>query len=265
MATPEKVKKGASVSAKQSARERRAMQEKRRQRQQQILLSVVAGALLLGVLLVVFLQTRPVEASIPPEARTRYQDFAAGKMMGITPDGYPYLGVDNAPSVIEEFGSFSCIVCQGYHGSTFLNLLDEIKAGRLKFIFMPLPKIGEFNSEVATRGALCAAQQGKFWEFNDILFDWQTRYGTGANDPRRLNQAAGELGLDTGAFSACLDSQPPKDTISKSEALAQARGVSGTPTIYLDGQLIQPMPNGQAGPNLSELRGLIESKAAAKK
>jgi len=241
------------------------MQEKRRQRQQQILLSIVAGALLLGVLLIVFLQTRPVEASIPPDAKTRYQDFAAQKMMGLTPDGYPYLGVENAPSVMEEFGSFSCSVCLGYHGSTFLNLLDEIKAGRLKFVFIPVTTTGEFNPEGATRGALCAAQQGKFWEMNDILFDWQTRYGTGSNDARRLNQVAGELGMDTGAFSACLDSQPPKDTISKAEALAQTRGVTGTPTIYLDGQLIQPAPVGQVAPNLSEIRGLIEAKAAAKK
>src|SRR5262245_23559411 len=67
MATTDKVKKSQPVSAKQSAKERRAMQEKRRQRQQQILLGIVAGALLLGVLLIVFLQTRPVEASIPAE------------------------------------------------------------------------------------------------------------------------------------------------------------------------------------------------------
>ncbi len=265
MATSDKAKKSSTVSAKQSAKERRAMQEKRRQQQQQILLAVVAGVLLIGVIVVVFVSTRPVEASIPAEAKTRYQDLAAQKMMGVTPDGYPYIGVDNAPVTMEEVASFSCSVCLDFHSSTFLNLLDEIKAGRLKFVLIPVTTTGEFNPDGATRGALCAAQQGKFWEMHDVLFDWQTRYASGSNDPRRLGQAAGELGMDTGAFSGCLDSQPPKDTISKAEQLAKTRGVTGTPTVYLDGQQIRPMPDGSAGPNLSEIRGLIEAKASAKK
>src|SRR5438067_1286531 len=128
MATSDKVtKKSPQVSAKQSARERRLMQEQRRQRQQQILLAVAAGVLLLGVLLVVFVSTRPVEASIPAEAKTRYQAFADQKLTGVTQDGYPYLGAENAPVTMEEISSFACPVCLNYHDATFVNLLDEIK------------------------------------------------------------------------------------------------------------------------------------------
>lgn len=265
MATTEKTKKTPSVSQKQSAKERREAQQQRRQRQQQIILTIVAVALLVGVILVVFIQTRPAEAFIPPEVSTRYSDFEAQKLMGTTPDGYPYLGAENAPSTLEEIGSFSCIVCQSYHTGVVLNLLDKFKAGQAKFVFIPVTTTGEFNPDGATRGALCALQQGKFWQFHDILFDWQTRYGNGTNDTGRMMTVASTLGMDTGKFGDCLNSQAVKDQITAAQALADKRGMTGTPTVYLDGTLIQPVPGDQHVPTLTELRGLIEAKAAAKK
>lgn len=251
------------TSQKQSIKERRAAQKQRQQRQQQILLTVVAAALLVGVILMVFISTRPAEAYMPPEVPTRYKDLAAQKLVGITPDGYPYLGAENAPSTLEEIASFSCTECQNYHSTIMLNLLDKFKAGQVKFVFIPVTT-GDFNSDGATRGALCAAQQGKFWEMQDILFDWQARYGNGANDAGRLTTAAGALGMDTGQFSTCLNSQAVKDLISKAQAEADKRGMTSPPTVFLNGKLIQPLPQDQHVPTLSELRGLIEVKAAAK-
>src|SRR2546423_15297380 len=102
MVTTEKVKKthpNQPPSAKMSVKERRAREAARRQRQQQILLTVVAVVLLVGVIAAVFLSTRPAEAVIPDDTATRYLDFAKNKMIGVTPDGYPYIGAENAPSV----------------------------------------------------------------------------------------------------------------------------------------------------------------------
>src|SRR5581483_2546825 len=109
--TEKPAKKTPPASQKQSIKERRAAQKQRQQRQQQILLTIVAVALLVGVILI---STRPAEAYMPPEVPARYKDFAAQKLMGVTPDGYPYLGAENAPTTLEEIGSFSCIVCQQY-------------------------------------------------------------------------------------------------------------------------------------------------------
>jgi protein-disulfide isomerase len=262
--TEKPAKKTPPASQKQSIKERRAAQKQRQQRQQQILLTIVAVALLVGVILMVFISTRPAEAYMPPEVPARYKDFAAQKLMGVTPDGYPYLGAENAPTTLEEIGSFSCIVCQQYHKDVFVNLLDKFKSGQAKFVYIPVTTTGEFNPDGATRGALCAAQQGKFWEMHDILFDWQTRYGSGANDAGRLTTAAGALGMDTGQFSACLNSQAVKDLIAKAQAEADKRGMTGTPTVFLDGKQIQPVPQDQHVPTLAELRGLIEAKAAAR-
>jgi protein-disulfide isomerase len=265
MASSQKQKKpSAGVSEKQALKQRHAARRQAAQRQQQMILGVVAVVFLVGVLLVVFLSTRPVEAVIPDSALTRYQDFANNNLVGTTPEGFPYIGAANAPVLIEEIASFSCPFCKLYHDNTTINLLDLIKAGRVKYVYIPITSIGEFQVQTLTEASVCAAQQNKFWEMHDILYDWQPRYAAGSNDTRRLITAAEKLGMDTGKFSACLGSQAAKDIINKGEETARTRAITGTPTIYLDGQLIQPLPGGASSPTLSELRGLIESKSAAK-
>jgi protein-disulfide isomerase len=254
-----------AVSEKQALKQRQAARKKQAQRQQQIILAVLAVALLVGVLLIVFLQTRPVEAIIPDTVMTRYSDFTSKNLVGVTPEGYPYLGAADAPVLMEEIASFSCPFCKAYHDGTVVSILDEIKAGRVKYVYIPVTSIGDYEVNTATEAALCAAQQNKFWEMNDILFDWQGRYAAGTNDGSRLANAAGQIGLDMGKYNACMGSSAPKDTIAKGEEAARTRGLTGTPTIYIDGQQIQPALNGGNPPSVSELRGLIESKAAAKK
>jgi protein-disulfide isomerase len=278
MTTSSRASKTPPVSAKQSARERRALQQQRQERQQRILLTIVAVALLIGVVGVIAVTVisanttaSPEDAYIPPDALTRYTDFAQQKLMGTTPDGFPYLGAENAPVLLEEVSSLSCIACKQYHDGVIVNLLDEIKAGRLKYVYIPVTKTGEFDPEGITLGTFCAAQQGKFWEMQDIAFDWQTRYQSGANDTARLKTVAQSLGLDTAKFSNCLTNNSVKDIIDKGDALFGTRvkpdtsGATGTPTLFLDGEQIQPRPDGNASPNLNELRGIIEQKAAAKK
>jgi protein-disulfide isomerase len=278
MTTSNKASKTPPVSAKQSARERRALQQQRQERQQRILLTILAVALLVGVVGVIAVTVinansvaSPEEAYIPPDALTRYKDFAQQKLEGTTPDGFPYLGADNAPVLLEEMSSLACIACKQYHDSVIVHLLDEIKAGRVKYVYIPVTTTGEFNPEGITRGAFCAGQQGKFWEMQEIAFDWQTRYQANANDTARIKTAAQALGLDMAKFNDCLASNSINDIIAKGGTAFTTRvkpdssGQIGTPTIFLDGEQIQPRPDGAPAPNLSELRGIIEQKAAAKK
>jgi protein-disulfide isomerase len=264
MASSPKKKPTTGISEKQALKQRQAARKQQAQRQQQMILAVLAFVLLAGVLLIVFLQTRPVEAIIPETALTHYDGLASNNLVGTTPEGFPYMGAANAPVLIEEVSSFSCPFCKAYHDNTTVNLIDEIKAGRAKFVYIPVTSIGDFDVQGLTEAAMCAAQQNKFWEMHDVLFSWQDRYAAGGNDSRRLTSAASQLGMDVGQFSSCLGSQTVKDVINKGEETARTRGITGTPTIFLDGVMIQPAAPGGKSPDLNELRGLIESKAAAK-
>ena len=259
--TPPTKQTAAAVSQKQSIKERRAVQQKRRQEQQRLILGIVAVALLVGVVLVVFVSTRPVEAAIPPETVSRYKPFVDAKLQGITPEGFPFLGAENAPVVMEEVSNYACPHCATYHSETFVRLLDKIQAGDVKFIYVPLSVPLSFDPTPATKGAICAAQQGKFWEMSETLFSWQTKYGAGAGEPRRVESGASNLGLDIGKFGECLNSATPNTAIQNALDLANKRNVPGTPAVYIDGQLI----SGDSAWGLSQIRGYIENKVAAKK
>src|SRR5579859_4399409 len=194
---------GAS-SAKKSARARRAAQEQARQHQQQLILTIVAVGVLAVVIIFVVLSLRQntttTNVTIPVEANTRYADFVSQQMVGTTADGYQFLGKPNATHTIEEIGSLSCPVCQAYHDSTFVNILDEIKAGRAKFIFIPTTETGDYQVQTVTQGAYCAIQQNKFWEYQEVLYNWQQSYISGTfspTDTSRLTAAAGQIGMDT--------------------------------------------------------------------
>jgi protein-disulfide isomerase len=246
------------TAPKLSAKERR-QQERKRQQQQQTILLVVVGVLLLvlvvgGILLTVF---APVDAVVDDKVKTAYSAYTGRTdYMGVTEAGYNYLGAKDAPVVVEEFASFSCPHCYDWHNDVFKNLQDKIQAGQVKFVYIPLTNIGSFNSEPMAKAAICAGEQGKFWEMQDVLFDWQARYGQGSNDTRRLSKGAGELGLDTGAFDSCMSSSATQDKIKAAADDATIRGVAGTPTVFVNGQNM-----GTIG--LSQLRGVIESQVAS--
>jgi protein-disulfide isomerase len=263
MAPTDKNRPSGSVSTKKSAKERREAQRRAQQRQQQVILAVLAAVLLVGVVLVLFVSLRPVEAIIPDNAVSRYQDFQDKKLYGTTAEGYPYLGAETAPVKLEEFSSFSCPHCKDYHDANLVNLLDMAKNGLVKIVVIPVTNFGSFTPVKATQGAMCAGQQGKFFEFQDVLFDWQGRYGEGMSDTRRLNAAAKSLNLDTDKFNACLNDSTVEAKIREFEQQASTRGVSATPTIFIDGVQIDPPVGTSSSPSFSELRGIIESRAAA--
>src|SRR5690349_20709678 len=178
MATTEK-KPGASSSKR--AKGRREQQIEQQKKNQQLLIGILAVAFLVGVIavIVITIQANQPQATIAPEIMTRYTTIQSQNLQGITDQGFPYIGAANAPSTMEEFGSFSCPHCAEFHDSIFTSILDEIQAGRVKLVFIPLVDLGAFNAQPESEAAICIAQQGKFWEMNDVLFSWQGLYGDG--------------------------------------------------------------------------------------
>ncbi|MFN8421071.1 MAG: thioredoxin domain-containing protein [Anaerolineae bacterium] len=260
-AQKQKAKNTDPAAPRVSAKERREQERRRQQRQQTILLTVVGVALLVvvvgAILLTVF---APVEATVGDEFKSTYASILAKgeNYQGTTAEGYYYVGNPDAPVVLEEFSSFSCPHCKDYHDQVLENIHDKIESGQVKLIYMPLTNFGPFDSTNMTKAAMCAGQQGKFWQMHDLMFDWQSRYGTGANDARRLSAGAAALGLDQGTFDSCFNGSSLNDTLKKSAEEAAKRGVAGTPTLYLNGQ---KMESGGGIIGLNELRGVIESLA----
>jgi len=158
--------------------------------------------------------------------------FIPPRRYEVSLDDDPVKGSPDAPVTIVEFSEFQCPYCGLYVRETFPKI-DEtyVKTGKVKYVFrdFPLTSIHP-NAQKAAEAAGCAAQQGKFWEYHDILFTHQD-----ALDVPSLKQYAADLGLDTAQFDACLDSGAMADEVAKDMADGQQYGVTGTPAFFVNG------------------------------
>ncbi len=176
----------------------------------------------------------PLDAPIPDGAGSHYQGLA----QGFTPEGYPRLGSPDAPVLVEDFSSYTCPHCRDFHEVQFVDLLDDIRAGTVRFVFIPVPDIG-WGAKEAAKGALCAGEQGLFWTMHDVLFDWQKRFVTSTFNERRIIKGAQNLGLDVKAFEDCMDSERITALLDRVKQEFTRRGLTGTPTFFINGEKVQ--------------------------
>lgn len=227
-------------------KKRELVRQKRssRNRQQLIVIGVIVIVGLVAVVGAYLYLNRQV--SLPEGAATAY----AGIEQGFTEDGFPRLGSATAPILVEDFSSFGCPHCEDLHEDQIKLLLDEAAAGQVQIVFYPVISIGGEYAQDATRAALCAGQQGKFWEMNDIMFYWRSRYSI--ND-FRLDQAAEEIDLDADELKSCYGDDVMEDVIERSQGEFVSRGLNSTPRVFLNGQEIS------AGAVVSEVATQIEA------
>lgn len=88
-------------------------------------------------------------------------------------------------------------------------------------------------ADPAARAALAAREQGKYWEFHDELF------ATKKLNLSKIENIALKLGLDMPKFKADMSSPEVRGQVNRDKAQAQKAGISGTPTIYINGRKLQ--------------------------
>ena len=211
----------------------RAERELNPRRRRSGILIAFAVVVIVGLVAVVIYWNLPLDAPIPDDVGAIY----AGLERGTTEQGFPRLGSADAPILIEDFSSFSCPHCRDFHLGHFTDLIDEITAGQVQFVFIPVANIGA-GAEDATKGAYCAGEQGQFWEMSDVLFDWQDRFVMFTFDQRRIRKGADAMGLDTEAFNNCLNAKRTQQLINAAQSEFKGRGITGTPTFFINGERV---------------------------
>jgi protein-disulfide isomerase len=209
-------------------------QQRKRQRQTAVLIGIVVVAVVLvGLILVI---NQPAEAPIPDYSATRYEGVAQSK----NAQGFPVLGSDSAPVKVEEYSSFDCTACALFHSSTFPGILERVRSGQVQFTFVSVYGTGSItNGQGAARAAICAGEQGKFWQMHDALFNWQSAYGNQAFAQNRMASGVSNLGLDRGTWDQCMASALPNTIIDAALQSFQLQNVTGTPSIFVNGSLVQ--------------------------
>ncbi|MGQ0772540.1 MAG: DsbA family protein [Nitrososphaerota archaeon] len=149
--------------------------------------------------------------------------------------GSPILGSDSAPITIIEFGDYQCPQCDRWF-KTIKPDIDEqyINTGKANLYFVDLAFFGP-DSTSAAEATYCAGDQGKYWEFHNILYSNQQGINDGWASPDNLKLFASQLGLDRNLFDSCLDSDKYKNRVEKNVLEAKRNGASATPTFIIVG------------------------------
>lgn len=146
--------------------------------------------------------------------------------------GKPLQGPEKAKVTIVEFSDFHCPFCARVIPTLKQLLAAHPKDVQLVWRHHPLSMhVGAPKTHMASE---CAAEQGKFWEYHDRLFENQDKL----SQPDYLNQLAKELGLDGSRFDTCLKEEKTKDRIDKDLKKARESGVRGTPTFFINGKFL---------------------------
>lgn len=144
--------------------------------------------------------------------------------------GSPAKGPVSAPVTLVEFSDFQCPACNKMNPT--LTRLHEAYGDQLRIVFkqFPLHSIHP-DAQKAAEAALCADEQGKFWPMHDELFSNQRALGID-----QLKTYAQKLELDLGKFNECLDSERFSEQVQAELDAGQRIGVSGTPTLFINGR-----------------------------
>jgi protein-disulfide isomerase len=160
------------------------------------------------------------------------------------PQNGTVLGSSDAPVQIVEFADYQCPVCGQFANEVVPQIIEDfVVTGKATFEFQAFPFLGATDpaspgneSVQAAEAAMCALDQGKFWEYNHLLFENQDGENDGAFSDEHLKAFAAELGLDQATFDTCLDSGTHQQQVLDEFADGQASGVNSTPTILINGQ-----------------------------
>jgi protein-disulfide isomerase len=166
-------------------------------------------------------------------------------------------GNPDAPVTLEEFGDFQCPPCGSFAAFTE-ELLKEYDS-RLRIVFRHFPLAAHEHAREASLAAEAAGLQGHFWEMYDVLYREQAAWSKAPNTRELFESYAGTIGLNVDQFKKDMDGEQAKVRIDSDQARAESLGINVTPTIYINGQPVDPKDKNPEG-----VRAAINAALAGK-
>jgi protein-disulfide isomerase len=152
--------------------------------------------------------------------------------VNVSTDGAPFRGAADAPVTIVEFSEFQCPFCN--RAQPTLKQILERYPGKVKLVHRDFP-IDSLHPRArpAAEAARCAQDQGKFWDYHDLLF---ASFPQAAPDD--LQRLARQVGLDMTKFESCLSGGMHKTTVQRDIEEGTRLGVTGTPAFFINGRAL---------------------------
>lgn len=142
------------------------------------------------------------------------------------------LGKPDAPILVEEFSDPQCPACSVVSPQLEQVIRDNPGLARLEYYHFPLSQ--HQYAFPAAEAVQCAGDQGKFFEYLDTIFKTQVSLSED-----HLYKVADSLGLDRESFDACIDERKYKSKVLAHLAEGSRRRIPGTPTIFVNGQMVR--------------------------
>jgi len=148
----------------------------------------------------------------------------------VSADDDPGQGPEDAAVTIVEFSDFQCPYCATFQQETLPQILSEY-GDQVRFVYRDFPLTSlHANALKAAEASECADDQGKYWEYHDLLFQNQS-----ALDDESLTGYAASLEMDTATFDECLASGKYTQEVAKDLQDGTEAGVQGTPSFFING------------------------------
>jgi protein-disulfide isomerase len=165
----------------------------------------------------------PSKAALEPDSADPVGDVGT--------DGAPVRGSARAPVTVVLFADFECPYC--VRAVSTLRGLVAANPDALRIAFRQRPLPMHPHARLAAKASIAADRQGRFWDYHDVLFAHRD-----ALERTDLEGYATQVGLDRGRFDKDLDDPEVEALVAADEARAQALGVRGVPTSFVNGRRI---------------------------
>jgi protein-disulfide isomerase len=181
----------------------------------------------------------PVNPELANQAANLSENIG-GAAINLSPNsliqsGAPLLGKGSAPITIVEFGDFQCEFCDRFAKQTEPKINSTyVQTGKVNMIFKNFVTHGP-DSLTTAIAAQCTKDQGKFWNFYQILYKNQGPENSGWANAENVKKFSSQIpGLDKQKFNSCLDSAKYKSFFDRDNTLAISSGFQGTPTFIIE-------------------------------
>ena len=187
-----------------------------------LLMLLVIGAVAVVIIGVVLLQRQVAQKSV--------------QISGRVEEGTSW-GPQSAKVSIIDYSDFGCSHCRNFALNQGRQLRAEYEdGGNVRFEYRHFI-ISPPDTANAANAAECAADQGRFWDYHDLLFSQQ---GVTRNPFTKANLKAygARLGLSAQQFNECVDRDTHLDEVYRDSAAGKDAGIQGTPTFIVNGKSI---------------------------
>ncbi len=150
------------------------------------------------------------------------------------------MGDPQASVKIIEYADFQCPFCVRFWQETEPQIISTyVATGKVVYEYRSVGAFIGPDSALAAEAAYCAGDQGKFWEYHDVLFSNWTGENVGDFTPFKLSLYAATVGLDQITLDDCVSQGKYIGRVQQDVTDADASGIKATPSFLINGKLLE--------------------------